>query len=114
MSALTLLQVTTAVTDSTATGMNALTKEVSVFDLIVGIDSTTGELSITNLVVMIALFTLSIFTVYTFVERYLSINKALKDERDFMSRGQRIFGRWKKLTRQKTCVVKPTTRLPEW
>lgn len=87
MSALTLLQSGISnIADSTANGMNTLTREVSVFDLIVGIDSETGELSITNLLVMIALFVLSIFTVYTFVERYLSINKALKDEKDFMVR----------------------------
>ena len=86
MSALTLLQSGMNLADSTVNGMNDLTKEVSVFDLIIGIDSNTGELSITNLVVMIALFILSIFTVYTFVERFLSINKSLKDEKDFMVR----------------------------
>ncbi len=87
MSALTLLQSGIKLAaDSTAIGMTDLTKEVSVFDLIIGIDSNTGELSITNLIIMIALFVLSIFTVYTFVERYLSINKSLKDEKDFMVR----------------------------
>jgi len=85
MSALTLLQLSTA-SDTLANGMNDLTKEISVFDLIIGIDSSTGDISYTNLIVMIALFTLSIFTVYTFVERYLSINKSLKDEKDFMGR----------------------------
>ncbi|MDX1350782.1 MAG: MotA/TolQ/ExbB proton channel family protein, partial [Putridiphycobacter sp.] len=72
--------------DSTGAAVNTLTEEISVLDLIIGIDSSTGELSITNLIVMIALFILSIFTVYTFVERYLSINKSLKDEKDFMGR----------------------------
>jgi len=75
-----------AASDSTGNNLNTLTDEISVFDLIIGIDSTTGDLSVTNLIVMIALFVLSIFTVYTFVERYLSINKALKDEKDFMGR----------------------------
>ncbi|MFD1552486.1 MotA/TolQ/ExbB proton channel family protein [Putridiphycobacter roseus] len=87
MSAITLLQSgINMAADTVANGMTDLTKEVSVLDLIIGIDSTTGELSITNLIIMIALFVLSIFTVYTFVERYLSINKALKDEKDFMGR----------------------------
>lgn len=75
-----------AAADSSAAAVNTLTEEVSVLDLIIGIDSSTGELSITNLIIMIALFVLSIFTVYTFVERYLSINKSLKDEKDFMVR----------------------------
>ncbi len=87
MSAITLLQSGISMAaDSAANGMTDLTREVSVLDLIIGIDSTTGELSITNLIIMIALFILSIFTVYTFVERYLSINKSLKDEKDFMGR----------------------------
>jgi biopolymer transport protein ExbB len=87
MSAFTLFfaQATIAA-DSTGAAVNTLTEEISVLDLIIGIDSSTGELSITNLIVMIALFILSIFTVYTFVERYLSINKSLKDEKDFMGR----------------------------
>ena len=87
MSALTLLQagISTAA-DSTATGLSSLTKETSVLDLIMGYDSIQDEYSMTNLIVMLVLFVLSIFTVYTFVERFLSINKSLKDEKDFMGR----------------------------
>jgi biopolymer transport protein ExbB len=63
-----------------------LTKDVKVWDLIIGIDPTTGEVSLTNLLVMIALFALSIISVYIFVERFLSINKSLKEEKNFMVR----------------------------
>ncbi|MGV6860508.1 MAG: MotA/TolQ/ExbB proton channel family protein [Putridiphycobacter sp.] len=87
MSALALLQEgITMAADSTATGVTDLTKEVSVWDLVIGRDSTTGEISLTNLVVMIALFAMSIMSVYIFVERFLSIKKARKDEKDFMPR----------------------------
>lgn len=63
-----------------------LTKDVKIWDLIIGIDPTTGEVSLTNLLVMIALFSLSIIAVYIFVERFLSINKSLKEEKNFMVR----------------------------
>tara|TARA_B100000809_G_C15119912_1_gene523912 strand:+ start:702 stop:1433 length:732 start_codon:yes stop_codon:yes gene_type:complete len=87
MSVLALLQETmTMAADSTATGMITLTKEVSVWDLIIGKDSQTGEISISNLLVMITLFALSIMTVFIFVQRFLAINKSSKDEKDFMSR----------------------------
>jgi biopolymer transport protein ExbB len=87
MSALALLQEgITMAADSTATGMTDLTKEVLVWDLIIGRDANTGEISISNLLVMIALFVLSIMTVFIFVQRFLVINKSAKDEKDFMSR----------------------------
>ena len=69
-----------------AQGVTEMTKEVKVWDLIIGIDPLTGEISITNLIVMSALFILSIISVYIFVERYLSISKSLKDEKNFMYR----------------------------
>ena len=54
MSALALLQEGITMTaDSTATGMTDLTKEVLVWDLIIGRDANTGEISISNLLVMI-------------------------------------------------------------
>ncbi|UKN03214.1 MotA/TolQ/ExbB proton channel family protein [Paracrocinitomix mangrovi] len=67
-------------------GVTEMTKTVKVWDLIVGVDPITGEVSITNLIVMIALLALSIVSVYIFVERFLSINKSLKEEKDFMVR----------------------------
>ncbi|MEX1000675.1 MAG: MotA/TolQ/ExbB proton channel family protein [Crocinitomicaceae bacterium] len=69
-----------------AQGVTEMTKEVKVWDLIVGIDPMTGEISITNLIVMSALFILSVISVYIFVERYLSISKSLKEEKNFMYR----------------------------
>lgn len=67
-------------------GIADLTQEVKIWDLIVGIDPSTGEVSITNVIVMCALFTLSVVSVYIFVERFLSINRALKEEKGFMER----------------------------
>ncbi|MBD3635975.1 MAG: MotA/TolQ/ExbB proton channel family protein [Crocinitomicaceae bacterium] len=67
-------------------GQADMTETVRVWDLIIGIDPMTGEISITNLIVMSALLVLSVISVYIFVERFLSINKSLKEERDFMVR----------------------------
>ncbi|MFK8038564.1 MAG: MotA/TolQ/ExbB proton channel family protein [Crocinitomicaceae bacterium] len=85
MSAFTLF-LANAAAAADSTGLSGHTKEVSMLDLIMGYDTATDAYSTTNLVVMIVLFALSIFTVYTFVERFLSINKSLKDEKDFMVR----------------------------
>ena len=62
-------------TDSTQVenGINDLTKDIPIWDLVM-----EGGW------VMIPLAILSVITVYIFVERFLSINKALKDEADFM------------------------------
>ncbi len=54
-----------------------------------GIEDFTREIPVWELVLaggwtMIPLGIFSIITVYVFVERYLSVNKALKDERNFM------------------------------
>lgn len=86
MSAFTLFLANAAAAADTTGGANILTKEVSMLDLIMGYDSAADKYSPTNLIIMIVLFVLSIFTVYTFVERFLSINKSLKDEKDFMGR----------------------------
>ena len=91
MSALILLQeATTMAADTTATGMTDLTGEVSIMDLIIGIerDAETGEtsVSISNLLVMLTLLALSVMTVFIFVQRFLAINKSSKDEKDFMPR----------------------------
>lgn len=67
-------------------GVTDLTQDVKIWDLIVGIDPVTGEVSITNVIVMSLLLALSVISVYIFVERFLSINKSLKEEKNFMVR----------------------------
>jgi biopolymer transport protein ExbB len=67
-------------------GVTDLTQDVKIWDLIVGIDPVTGEVSITNVIVMSLLLALSVLSVYIFVERFLSINKSLKEEKNFMIR----------------------------
>jgi len=64
-----------AVSDSTqvATGVTDMTKDIPVWDLVMD-----GGWA------MIPLAILSVMTIYIFVERFLSINKSLKDEKDFM------------------------------
>lgn len=69
-----------------AAGVSDMTKDVKIWDLIVGIDPITGDVSITNVIVMSALFILSVVSIYIFVERFLTINKALKEEKNFMHR----------------------------
>ncbi len=63
--------------DTTGTGaaVTDMTKDIPVWDLV--IDGGWA---------MIPLAILSIMTIYIFVERFLSINKSLKDEKDFMVR----------------------------
>jgi biopolymer transport protein ExbB len=62
-------------TAQTGAGVDKLTEEIPVFELVMDGGWT-----------MIPLFILSILTIYVFVERLLSINKALKDEKDFMGK----------------------------
>jgi biopolymer transport protein ExbB len=62
-------------TAQTAAGLGSKTEEIPVFELVMDGGWT-----------MIPLFILSILTIYVFVERLLSINKALKDEKDFMGK----------------------------
>ncbi len=57
----------------TTEGVTELTKEIPVWDLVMD-----GGWA------MIPLAILSVMTIYIFVERFLSINKSLKDEKDFM------------------------------
>ena len=77
MSALALLLQATdlGVADSTqvAAGIQEGTKEIPVWELVMD-----GGWA------MIPLAILSVLTIYIFVERLLSVNKSLKDERDFM------------------------------
>ena len=56
-----------------ADGVNEMTKEIPVWDLVMD-----GGWA------MIPLAIISVLVVYIFVERFLSINKALKEEKDFM------------------------------
>ena len=65
-------------------GITDLTKDVKIWDLIIGVDPITGDISMSNLLVMVLLFALSIVSVYIFVERFLSISKSLKEEKNFM------------------------------
>lgn len=62
-------------TAQTGAGVDQFTEEIPVFELVMDGGWT-----------MIPLFILSILTIYVFVERLLSINKALKDEKDFMGK----------------------------
>lgn len=66
-----------ATSDSTqvAAGVTKMTDEIPVWDLVMD-----GGWA------MIPLVILSVLTIYIFVERFLSINKSLKDEKDFMVR----------------------------
>lgn len=66
-----------AASDSTqvAAGVTKMTDEIPVWDLVMD-----GGWA------MIPLVILSVLTIYIFVERFLSINKSLKDEKDFMVR----------------------------
>jgi len=59
--------------EQTAAGVDVITKEIPLWDLVVMGGWT-----------MIPLGILSVMTIYIFVERFLMINKALKDERNFM------------------------------
>lgn len=67
-------------------GVSDMTQDVKIWDLIVGIDPVTGDISVTNVLVMSLLFILSVISIYIFVERFLSINKSLKEEKNFMGR----------------------------
>lgn len=79
MSILTVLQ-QAAGTDTTGqageAGVNVTTKDVSLWEYV-----QMGEWYI-----MIPLGLLSIFAVYVFVERFLKINKAAREEKDFMAK----------------------------
>lgn len=61
--------------EQVATGVDELTKEIPVWDLVMD-----GGWA------MIPLGILSVMTIYIFVERYLMIQKALKGERSFMTK----------------------------
>ena len=62
------------------------TEQISMWQLIWGYDSISGEYSLTSLIVMSLLFIFSFIAVYVFIERFMTIQKALKGEKDFMQR----------------------------
>jgi len=77
-----------AIIDSTGIALNGSGEEhmISLWQLIWGYDSMTGEYSITSIIVMTLLFTFSIVAVYIFIERFLAVQRALKGESDFMNK----------------------------
>ena len=62
------------------------TEQISMWQLIWGYDSISGEYSLTSLIVMSLLFIFSFVAVYVFIERFMTIQKALKGEKDFMQK----------------------------
>jgi len=59
---------------------------ISLWQLVWGYDSITGEYSLTSIIVMTLLFTFSVLAIYVFIERFLAVQRALKGENDFMNR----------------------------
>ena len=62
------------------------TEQISMWQLIWGYDSITGEYSLTSLIVMSLLFLFSFIAIYVFIERFMTIQRALKGEKDFMQK----------------------------
>jgi biopolymer transport protein ExbB len=62
------------------------TEQISMWQLIWGYDSISGEYSLTSLIVMSLLFLFSFIAVYVFIERFMTIQRALKGEKDFMQK----------------------------
>ena len=62
------------------------TKDINVWDLILGYDEVSDSYSWTSIIVMAILFALSIISVYIFIERTLAVKKAAKEEHDFMNK----------------------------
>ena len=74
---LTQINVADAGTDSLSTG-ESTTETLSILELI-----TTGGVG--GIIIMITLFILSVIAVYIFIERYLTIKKAAKEDVNFMN-----------------------------
>jgi biopolymer transport protein ExbB len=62
------------------------TEQISMWQLIWGFDSISGEYSMTSLIVMSLLFLFSFIAIYVFIERFMTIQRALKGEKDFMQK----------------------------
>ncbi len=58
----------------------------TLWQLIWGYNQETDSYSITSIIVMSALFLLSITSIYIFIERFLSIKRSLNEERNFMAK----------------------------
>lgn len=88
MKFITFLQgVGDTVGDTLQKGANlAPTKDLNVWDLIIGYDETTDSYSITSIIIVAVLFAISIISVYIFIERYLAIKKADREEADFINK----------------------------
>ncbi len=61
-----------------------IVEDKSLWDLIFGYDPQTGDYSMTSIIIMTLLFVFSIAAIYIFVERFLAIQKAQKEEKNFM------------------------------
>jgi hypothetical protein len=55
------------------------TTDISLWELIWGYDTETGDYSWTSIIIMSMLFILSALTVYIFIERFLAIRRALNE-----------------------------------
>ena len=75
---------TTDITDGVSELMP--TEQISLWQLIWGYDSISGEYSLTSLVVMSLLFIFSFVAVYVFIERFMAVQRALKGKKDFMQK----------------------------
>ncbi|MFL2589633.1 MAG: MotA/TolQ/ExbB proton channel family protein [Parvicellaceae bacterium] len=75
-------------TSSLLDGSNSVieTEQISMWQLIWGYDSISGEYSMTSLIVMSLLFIFSFTAIYVFIERFMTIQKALKGKKDFMQK----------------------------
>ena len=62
------------------------TEQISMWQLIWGYDSISGEYSLTSLIVMSLLFIFSFTAIYVFMERFMTIQRALKGKKDFMKK----------------------------
>ena len=77
MNTLPILQISTAAQDTLAGATEAITEEtISVWDLIAG----------GGWYIMVPLAILSVLAIYIFAERWMAINKASKQDKDFMNR----------------------------
>jgi biopolymer transport protein ExbB len=76
------------VTVDIADGVSELmpTEQISLWQLIWGYDSTSGEYSLTSLIVMSLLFIFSFVAIYVFIERFMAVQRALKGKKDFMQK----------------------------
>lgn len=80
------IQEATGIVEEGASGVTEKVTDVSIWDLIWGFDPETGSYSLTSILIMTILFVLSLFAIYIFIERFLSVQRALKEERDFMAK----------------------------